>query len=1340
MKIKFFSLICLFFFSIIQLFCQQDHQHNHLCGTQPDLDKNIDTESYVSYVKKLQKEKNTNKSSTAIDTIYVQFHIVRNDDGTGGGSFAHCAQALDTFNLKYGVNMNYEFIECDTAHYIDNSALLNNANQDSLVKANEYNLHTINIYVVETIENAAGYVSSNPFLNPAVYGRFMVIEHPFLLSSTFSHEMGHMFFLYHTHGKYNNTWNHLIDSINGFPEALYFEGAVKYYGDSYDDNTNNIYDCYETGDNVCDTQAELPNMPYDVSCTYLGDTTDYFGETYIPESTIMSYAPSPCRDTFTNGQYDRMKWSYDLYHLNVQCGTCQDTISTDTAYVLNDNESGLGSLNWAITCANISGHVKYIHFNIPGNGPDTISYKNSFRPPILVPGLVIDATSQPNYYPGRITIERSTINSTTAISTDSVEIYGLQFIGNFGGVINILPGTKGIKIGAPGKENIFKGFLNLFDPIEDLSIKHNSFEGLGSIAFDRLTGTVNNSNSKNINISNNIFNTSGTNAIYLNEALDTIEDLTIKSNTIIMNSAHAGIITGLIKNGIISNNTVNGGIRSLSISRSINNLNIQNNTFKNATNGVHINKHASQSQIQSNEIFGHSLYGIYFHNSGQWDNTNILEGNNIYNNQTGIYLQHSHNNTIGANDVYNNTSRGIYNVGGDNLSIIGATIRDNSSDGIKLQNGCLNNVIDSCFIHDNSGDGFDLRDADNLTIQNSSIYNNSKGIQASYNCQNLNIIKNTIYDNLSSGIEATGNCTLMNVGDGTDGNKNLIYGNYMGVRLSGTSNNIAIHNNDIHGNDFGVYSYYTGEGSTILSNNIYSHILSGIQLNGSKIIEIGDGTLVGENNIFDNQSNGIAFSGDSIKIFRNKIFCQKEEDIELNGGANNGIVPPTIITATTTNITGTTSANFEVDIYRSRGYCTECSPEQFLGSVTADGSGNWNFTPVIDSFQYADKVTAIAQDGFRSSANSECKIIDVNFICSGYIDNFPFIESFEIGNASDFRQITDDDFEWTRWSGVTGTPNTGPSSAYDGSFYMYTDPGVNSLNSKAELITPCFDFFQGGDSLYLEFYYHMYGSGTGSLDLDISLDDGQSWTNIWSKNGDQGDLWIKDSLNLASYSNTQIIFKFEVNTTGNILGDIAIDAFKLDYYYNYFADSDGDGFGNPNISIGGGNTPPLGYVSDNTDCDDTDPDEFPGQLWYIDMDGDTYGGSTLIQCLRPTNGFLVTEITGNGTDDCDDTDPLINPAASETCGDNMDNDCNGLIDDVYTTNIWVGTAPANWYNDVSNWSLGVFPEYCHEVIIPANKHVTLQNGNIGKGYTLQVDQAATLEVKLNAVLDIIASN
>ncbi len=62
-----------------------------------------------------------------------------------------------------------------------------------------------------------------------------------------------------------------------------------------------------------------------------------------------------------------------------------------------------------------------------------------------------------------------------------------------------------------------------------------------------------------------------------------------------------------------------------------------------------------------------------------------------------------------------------------------------------------------------------------------------------------------------------------------------------------------------------------------------------------------------------------------------------------------------------------------------------------------------------------------------------------------------------------------------------------------------------------------------------------------------------------------------------------------------------------------------------------------GYRID-CDCDDNDPDQFPGQVWYIDADGDTYGGSSLTQCARPTDGFLLSELSGNGTDDCNDND------------------------------------------------------------------------------------------------------
>jgi hypothetical protein len=158
----------------------------------------------------------------------------------------------------------------------------------------------------------------------------------------------------------------------------------------------------------------------------------------------------------------------------------------------------------------------------------------------------------------------------------------------------------------------------------------------------------------------------------------------------------------------------------------------------------------------------------------------------------------------------------------------------------------------------------------------------------------------------------------------------------------------------------------------------------------------------------------------------------------------------------------------------------------------------------------------------------------------------------------------------------------------------------------------------------------------------------------------------------------------------------------------YYLDSDGDGFGNAASSIVATTQPNL-YVTDNTDCDDNDANEYPGQTWYIDADRDNYGVSSLVSCVRPTKGFLSSELLGTGTDDCDDSDnsvtiaiqtwyidadgdgygdsnhtgsefcanpgntysinnsdcndsdPYINPRAAEIGGNNVDENCDGNI-------------------------------------------------------------------------------
>ena len=71
---------------------------------------------------------------------------------------------------------------------------------------------------------------------------------------------------------------------------------------------------------------------------------------------------------------------------------------------------------------------------------------------------------------------------------------------------------------------------------------------------------------------------------------------------------------------------------------------------------------------------------------------------------------------------------------------------------------------------------------------------------------------------------------------------------------------------------------------------------------------------------------------------------------------------------------------------------------------------------------------------------------------------------------------------------------------------------------------------------------------------------------------------------------------------------------------------------------------------------DNHGDVYPG-AWYVDGDGDGFGagGSDAVSC--PGAGL----IDNNG--DTDDADASVNPNAPEVCGDGIDNDSDGSIDE-----------------------------------------------------------------------------
>ncbi|TYA52518.1 M14 family zinc carboxypeptidase, partial [Formosa maritima] len=205
-----------------------------------------------------------------------------------------------------------------------------------------------------------------------------------------------------------------------------------------------------------------------------------------------------------------------------------------------------------------------------------------------------------------------------------------------------------------------------------------------------------------------------------------------------------------------------------------------------------------------------------------------------------------------------------------------------------------------------------------------------------------------------------------------------------------------------------------------------------------------------------------------------------------------------------------------------------------------------NLTSLTQTTQYEIQVRSICDSNTSPYSSSTIFTTTTPPPCSGtLISSYPYSESFESGLGA-WTQDTGDNFNWTRNSDGTSSNNTGPSSASDGSWYMYTE--ANSRSGQTAIFnSPCFNL-NDKSSASFTYDYSMYGSQMGSLTLQISINDGTSWSNLWTLSGNQNDQWYTNSIDLSGYVNQYVRLRF-IGTIGSINGqsrsDIAIDNIGL---------------------------------------------------------------------------------------------------------------------------------------------------------------------------------------------------
>jgi hypothetical protein len=235
--------------------------------------------------------------------VALTFHVVRTSLGLGGIPQAQLDQALVDANTAFaGTGITFcvpgpiDYIDSDEFYF-----MINTLEEINALRSTNRVDHTINVYFTENLATEFGSICGISSFSWHTYQGIVQDNYCTGLPwnpTTFPHELGHYFDLFHTH-----------------------ETA---FGVECADGSN----CAVAGDLLCDTPAD-PGLggQVDEACTYVGGEVGpcFNDPPYTPDPrNYLSYSRVLCRDSFSAQQVGKGLATLVNLRPELLCGECID--------------------------------------------------------------------------------------------------------------------------------------------------------------------------------------------------------------------------------------------------------------------------------------------------------------------------------------------------------------------------------------------------------------------------------------------------------------------------------------------------------------------------------------------------------------------------------------------------------------------------------------------------------------------------------------------------------------------------------------------------------------------------------------------------------------------------------------------------------------------------------------------------------------------------------------------------------------------------------------------------------------------------------------------------------